>query len=122
MLLNGDYVADAIGFGTVVKKTESAHIEFSADPITAGPFMIRHEVGTAVVMPMRIEDAEEHQEVAGASSEPDTYAHDLPGFADAMGALTSAMEEGDTITISGGGKASTHQKRQGSMRRIDEQV
>jgi len=119
VLLNSAFVADAIGFGTVVKKTDNADIEFSADPSGDGPFMIRHEVGTSVVMPMRIDEAEEHE----AREEEDTGTDDLPGFVDAMGALTKAMEVGDTLEISAGGKrVGKIRKAQGGLEKVDEEI
>lgn len=121
VLLNSAFVADAIGFGTAIKKTELAHIEFSADPEKTGPFMIRHEIGTAVVMPLRLEEAEEHE--AEDKPKEDSGTDDLPGFVSAMSALTSAMADGDTIEVSVGGKSlGKVGKKQGTLRPIGEEI
>lgn len=123
VLLNSAFVVEAIGFGVTVKKEQSAEIEFSADPFGPGPFMIRHELGTAVVMPLRIDEAEEHEAEEESAPAGSDGIPDLPGFQEAMASLTGAMADGDSMTISLGGKAlRTLKKDQGTIQEVDEVI
>lgn len=54
-LLATDFVNDACGFGCGFKKDASVAIEYAAHP-DGGGFLIKHELGTAVVMPMRMHE------------------------------------------------------------------
>lgn len=65
-LLATDYATQACGFGCGLKKDDQANIEFSYIGGQWDPFMIKHELGRALVMPMRLdshdEDASEDEE------------------------------------------------------------
>ncbi|MES2995879.1 MAG: hypothetical protein V4733_03625 [Verrucomicrobiota bacterium] len=83
-LLNTDFVADAVGFGTICKKNDSMGVEYFADG-DDGPVCIKNDVGTAVLARMKIEDAEPYP-----STSP-------------LDALTGVMAAGDSLEISIGG-------------------
>lgn len=71
VLLATDFVMDACGFGNGFGKDESVHVEFASER-PGGPFLIQHELGKAIVMPIRMDsdgaesEAEATTEIPGA--------------------------------------------------------
>lgn len=64
VLLASDFAAMAAGFGHGQKKTDLVRLEYGPGANgPEGPFYIRHELGEALVMPMRQGDDEEEDEV-----------------------------------------------------------
>lgn len=68
-LLATDFVTDACGFDCGFKKDASVSIEFAAHP-NGGGFLIKHELGTAVVMPMRMHEDVENPPKDDAEATP----------------------------------------------------
>jgi hypothetical protein len=60
-LLDTAYLAEAMGYGTSRKKSESVHLNFETRPGT-GAVLISHDHGTALVMPLRRKEVEEGKE------------------------------------------------------------
>ena len=58
VLLATDFTLDAIGFKHGRGKDESVAISYGHGISKAGAFLIEHDLGTAVIMPLRMEDAE----------------------------------------------------------------
>lgn len=86
VLLATDFVLDACGFGKGFGKDESVHVEFGSE----GPgqaFLIKHELGRAIVMPMRM-DGE------AAESEEDATA-EIPGVPTAENPVAPAPGDAD---------------------------
>lgn len=75
VLLNADFVNDAIGYRHGVSKDSAVAVEFGSE-FPAGAFVISHELGKAIVMPLRMDekatedDAKDDVEMTGP----------LPGF------------------------------------------
>ncbi len=117
VLLAADFVNDAIGFKHGMGKDSTVAIEFgSAGPREA--FVITHELGKAIVMPLRMDDATPQEE---QKSDTEMTAP-LPGMersplpddkpkspADgAMNALLkTVVKGGGAMTITTGGKSAT---------------
>lgn len=77
-LLAADFVNDAIGFKHGMGKDSSVHIEFGSSA-KGGAFVITHELGKAIVMPLKMDDATP----TAPTEEPKTEAEmtsPLPGF------------------------------------------
>jgi hypothetical protein len=68
-LLATDFVTDACGFGCGFKKDASVSIEYAAHPDRGG-FLIKHELGTAVVMPMAMHEDVENPPKDDAEATP----------------------------------------------------
>lgn len=94
VLLATDFVTEAIGFGHGRKKDDMANITYGT-PDPKGAFVIEHDLGKAVVMPLRIESDESSEAKSEVDATPD-----IP----AMSALIRAMESGDKLTVSTGDK------------------
>lgn len=58
VLLAVDFTLDAIGFKHGRGKDESVNITYGPGPNKGGAFLIEHDLGTAVVMPLKMEDAD----------------------------------------------------------------
>jgi hypothetical protein len=55
VVLATDFVLEACGFGCGFGKDESVSVEFASES-PGGPFLISHELGKAIVMPLRMDD------------------------------------------------------------------
>jgi hypothetical protein len=75
VLLATDFVIEACGFGCGYGKDDSVHVEFASER-EGGPFLIQHELGKAIVMPLRMDSD-------GAESEADATA-EIPGALDGV--------------------------------------
>lgn len=101
VLLATDFVSDAIGFGTGRKKDDAAMVRYGS-PEKTGAFLIEHDLGRAVVMPLRMDEGEYTTE-----EKPKTEAENTPDIPGIFDALYRAMEDGDSMTVSAEGKAVT---------------
>lgn len=103
VLLASDFASDALGFGCGVKGSDSVHVTYGSSS-EGGAFVIRHELGKAIVMPLRLDEVP-----ASTDSAPKTEAEatpDLKGFAEffemvkqAGGSMTIETSKGP-VTIS----------------------
>lgn len=94
-LLATDFATQAVGFGNGYKKDDIVDVNFAADP-TGGGFLIEHELGKAVVMPMRMHEQEgEERPKDDAEATPV-----LPGLSEPFQSLAATLEEGESMTIS----------------------
>lgn len=91
VLLATDFVIDACGFGHGFGKDDSVHVEF-ASLRDGGPFLIHHELGKAIVMPMSMDNDRAESEAAATT--------EIPG---ALACLTKGMNPGDSLEVSMGG-------------------
>lgn len=112
-LLDTDFMIEAVGIGTIVKKGESADIEYSAGNTPADPVMIRHEIGMAVIMPLKLGETEEQE----AESSDYYGVDDLPNFAAAMESMGATVE---VVMKKGSGR--NPRKKQGSLPEVDETI
>jgi len=106
VLLAGDFLSDAIGFGHGRKKDDLVMVDFEKDADPDAPFYLRHDLGTAVVMPLKqskgdVTDAEEGE--PEPRDEKD-QTPDFEAFADAFKAMKDALEPGGSVEITSGGK------------------
>lgn len=102
VLLANDFVLDAIGFGCGFKKDSSVLVDFGFNEEGARTgFQIRHEIGRAVVMPMRIDD-----HITKPVEEPPTEAQLTPDLPEVAAHLQSMQKQcakdGSTVTIKTG--------------------
>lgn len=74
VLLATDFTSDAIGFGHGRKKDARVVVEYGPSPEPGGGFLIRHDLGEAVIMPMR-QDEDDAPERPEKCSTPD-----IPGM------------------------------------------
>ena len=107
VLLATDFLIDAIGYGNGFKKDSYVSVEFAQDPCGKGPFLIQHELGRAVVMPMGMrnqESAEPPKDDSEATPEiPSIAAHfDIKPTGNPVDHLTKAMQDGDVMTLLSG--------------------
>jgi hypothetical protein len=132
VLLASDFTLDAIGFGHGVKASDPVEISYgSSAPKEA--FVITHELGKAIVMPMRLDEEEPKAREEGEEEEapPATEAEATPefnGFQDLLEGVASnpaseaarefventkqlcAEGGAKSVTISSGGKSVTIDK------------
>lgn len=106
VLLATDFVTAAIGYNTCWKKDEAVSVSYGS-PEQTGPFLISHQFGKAIVMPMRLGEEEEPAE--DDEEEPKTEAEatpDFPELSDAFLGLMKVMasdgDSGATMTVSVG--------------------
>lgn len=85
VLLATDFVLDACGFGNGFGKDESVPVEFASER-EGGPFLIQHELGKAIVMPLRM-DSEADADKSDTEATPE-----IPG---ALAGLTKGMKPGE---------------------------
>lgn len=121
VLLAADFTIDAIGFGCGIKKDATAHIDFTACPTGPGAFVIGHELGKAIIMPMRLGDEQDETPKTDAESTPymegfaadekddDTPDDGTPRLFDSGKALKKFQkgceETGSSVTIQYGDKS-----------------
>jgi len=79
VLLATDFANEAIGFGNGRKKDDSAMVRYGS-PEKSGAFVISHDLGKAIVMPLRMDDGEYSTEEKPKTDVKNTP--DLPGFSD----------------------------------------
>jgi len=79
VLLATDFVTDAIGFGHGRKKDQSTMVRYGT-PEKSGAFVIEHDLGKAIVMPLRMDDGEYKTEEKPKTDAENTP--DLPGIAE----------------------------------------
>lgn len=77
VLLATDYLSDACGFGCGRKKADSALITYGPGPDKTGAFLIQHEYGKAILMPMKMED--EETDTTTPKDDVEATPH-IPGF------------------------------------------
>lgn len=90
VLLATDFVLDACGFGNGFGKDDSVHVEFASER-EGGPFLIQHELGKAIVMPIKMDsdtaasEEDATTEIPGVSpaTKPADDEHDGPRIVDA---------------------------------------
>ena len=110
VLLATDFLIEAIGYGNGFKKDSYVNVEFAADPMGHGPFLISHELGRAVVMPMSMRNqdasAEPPKDDAEATPEiPSISAHfDIKPAGDPVANLAKMLAPGESVEITAGGK------------------
>lgn len=108
-LLATDFVTEACGFGNGFKKDAHVTIEYAPCP-NGGGFAIKHELGTAIVMPMKMDngheesppkdDAEATPHIPGLEpAAPVAQTGDTPE-AHPLDNLIDAMEPGDSMSVS----------------------
>lgn len=109
VLLATDFLIEAIGYGNGFKKDCYVSVDFAKDPEGNGPFLIRHELGRAVVMPMSMRDnsaAEPTKDDAEATPEiPSITAHfDIKPTGDPVSNLAKCLGPVESIEITAGGE------------------
>jgi len=77
ILLAIDFTADACAFGCGRKKGDSALITYGPGPDKTGPFLITHELGKAILMPMKMADDDEKTTTPKDDVEATPH---IPGF------------------------------------------
>lgn len=104
VLLASDFTLDAIGFGHGVKNGDPVEISYgSSAPKEA--FVITHELGKAIVMPMRLDEEEpKAREEGEEEAPPATEAEATPefnGFQDLLeGNPLDHLKPGDSMEVS----------------------
>lgn len=113
VLLATDFMLDAIGFKHGRGKDESVSITYGPGPVKTGAFLIEHDLGTAVIMPLRMEDAEKGEVEAtpfmagmpapeGKVPKKEDPEEETPSMP--LDILKDAMAPGDRLTVSIDGK------------------
>lgn len=74
VLLATDFAGQAIGFGFGYKKDAYVNVEFAPDPSGHGAFLIEHELGRAIVMPMSLHNVAADQPKDDAEATPEMEA------------------------------------------------
>lgn len=97
VLLATDFALEACGFGHGFGKDESVHIEFASEG-SGRPMVIRHELGKAIVMPMKLDD---EKSTFGTGAEPTSDTDATP----VIDGLKNALQPGEAITVSVDGVA-----------------
>lgn len=90
VLLATDFVLDACGFGNGFGKNDSVHVEFASER-PGGPFLIQHELGKAIVMPLRMENG------ADADKSDTEATPEIDGLATKKEATTDEDDDGPRI-------------------------
>lgn len=98
-LLATDFAIEAVGFGCGHKKDAIVDVRFAANP-HGGGFLIEHELGTAVVMPMRM-DHDESEERPKDDAEATPI---IPGLEGPLAGLADTLQEGESMEVSVGGE------------------
>ena len=98
VLMATDFVQEAIGFGHGRKKDETAVVTYGT-PDKDGPFIIEHDLGKAIVMPLRMEDDKDGEEPKSeAESSPD-----IPAIAGSLKAMQEVCKDTNaSVTIETG--------------------
>lgn len=98
VLMATDFVQEACGFGCGRKKDDTAVVTYGT-PDKDGPFIIEHDLGKAIVMPLRMEDDKDGEEPKSeAESTPD-----IPAIAGSLKAMQEVCKDTDaTVTIQTG--------------------
>lgn len=76
-LLATDFAAEAIGFGCGRKKDDTAIIEYGSTG-EGQPFLIKHDLGKALVMPMRFDHNEGEEPKTDADATPELDGFEVP--------------------------------------------
>lgn len=98
VLMATDFVQEAIGFGCGRKKDETAVVTYGT-PDKDGPFIIQHDLGKAVVMPLRMDEEKDGDE---PKSETESTP-DIPAIAGSLKAMQeSCAATNSTVTIATG--------------------
>jgi hypothetical protein len=98
-LLATDYALQACGFGCGLKKDDHAHVHYAAHP-DGGGFVIEHDLGTAVVMPLRMESGDNAEAKDEAEMTPQ-----IPGLVDAVARFQKTLKDANaSVEISVGDK------------------
>ena len=74
VLLATDFLGQAIGFDHGFKKDAYVSVDFAADPSGHGAFLIEHELGRAIVMPMSLHNVAADQPKDDAEATPEMEA------------------------------------------------
>lgn len=93
-LLATDFAIEAVGFGHGFKKDSTVSIEFAASQ-DGGAFVIKHELGTAAVMPMRLVHDAESPPKDDAEATPE-----IPGLSEPLQELAATLQAGESMEIS----------------------
>jgi hypothetical protein len=110
ILLATDFLIEAIGYGCGYKKDCYVSVDFAADPSGHGPFLIQHELGRAVVMPMSMRSDSFEKDAPMDDAEatpviPSISAHfDIPPTGTPLANLAGKLALGESIEITAGGK------------------
>jgi hypothetical protein len=105
VLLAADFTRDAIGFGYGRKKDDTVTIEYGSKS-KADPFVIVHDLGKAIVMPMKMHEGTEPAPESDIEATPE-----LTGMKEADDAasispfdiLKNVMKPDDSVEVSVGG-------------------
>lgn len=102
-LLAADFTIEALGFGNGRKKDDNCEVEYAADP-KGGPFMIKHDLGTAILMPMRMPDDSEEapEDDDAATPEFERFAESFKvesASADFLASMRKAVGPGGSVEI-----------------------
>lgn len=95
VLLASDFAADAIGFGSGYKKDDSVCVTYGSAG-NGSPFVITHELGKAIVMPMKLDDDDKADPTA---EKPETEADATPEFASIAKEIAAALKNGESVTL-----------------------
>lgn len=111
VLLANGFASDAIGFRHGRKADDSVLVSFgSEDDDCGGPFLIQHDLGKAVVMPLKIYDDEDKERKLGQkdnAEKDEDKTPDLPTLSDTFKSFKDSIPPGSSVTIEGCGKSIT---------------